>query len=198
MSKTRIFTILFGVIAAGLAYYLFDSINSKIEETKRIARMEARIIEQLKMIREAELAYVAVNGSYTSDWDKLISFIDTGRFYITERTETVITLSYGKDSTHVEIDTLGTRSVKDSLFTKEKWPRFNLSTLPYVPGVEPPTKFDIFADKLIKTGGIEVNVIEVKNPKPIDPSRSEDSEYITRKPLRFGSRESAITSGNWE
>lgn len=197
MSKTKIFTIVFGIVAAGLAYYLFDSITSSIRETERIEKMEARIVEQLKMIREAELGYLAVNGKYTSDWNKLTSFIDTAKFYITERTETIITLAYGADSTHVQIDTLGTVSVKDSLFKKSVWPRFNLSTLAYVPGVEPPTKFEIWADKIDKSG-MKINAIEVKNPTPINPARDEESEYNTRKPLRFGSRTSVTTSGNWE
>lgn len=197
MSKTKIFSYIFGIIAIGLAYYLYHSISSSIQETERIAKFEARIIEQLKMIREAELAYAAVHGQYTSDWDKLTSFLDTGSFYITERTETVITLDYGADSTYVEIDTIGTVPVRDSVFTAKKWPKFNLSTLAYVPGVEPPTKFDIWADKIEKSG-VKVNAIEVKNPRPINPERDEESEYNTKKPLRFGSRTSVTTAGNWE
>ncbi|MEQ9307331.1 MAG: hypothetical protein RJQ14_25685 [Marinoscillum sp.] len=197
MSKTKIFSIVFGIVAAGLAIYLYYSINSSIQETNRIAKMEARIIEQLKMIREAELAFLSVNGRYTSDWDKLIAFVDTGSFYITEKTETVITLDYGADSTYVEIDTLGTVGVKDSLFKPSKWPRFNLASLPYVPGVEPATKFEIWADKIDKSG-VKVNAIEVKNPSPINPNRDEESEYTTKKPLRFGSKTSVTTAGNWE
>lgn len=197
MSTTKILTIVFGVIALGLAYYLFYSINSSIEEVERIERLESRIIEQLKMIREAELAYAAVNGQYTSDWDKLINFVDTGKFYITSRKETVIPLEYGADSTYVEIDTLGTVPVKDSIFKESKWPRFNLATLPYVPGVDPPTKFDIWADKIEKSGR-KVNAIEVVNPKPVNPNRDPESEYKSKKPLRFGSRTSVTTAGNWE
>lgn len=197
MSTTKILSVLFGIIAAGLAWFLYDSITSSIEESQRIEKMESRIIEQLKMIREAELAYLAVNGQYTSDWDKLLAFVDSGSFFITERKERIVTLSYGKDSTIVRIDTLGTKLVKDSVFKQSVWPKFNLATLPYVPGVEPPTKFDVWADKIEK-GGIKVNAIEVKNPKPINPARSEDSEYNTKKPLRFGSRTSVTTSGNWE
>jgi len=83
------------------------------------------------------------------------------------------------------------------LFTKKKWPNFNLSTFAYVPGVTPQTKFDIWADKITKAG-LLVNAIEVKNPSPVDPSRDEESEYNTRKPLRFGSRTSVTTAGNWE
>ena len=197
MSKTKIVSVVMLVVWVSLAVFLVYSIKSSIDEAKRIENSEARIIEQLKMIREAEIAYMTVNGQYTSDWDKLLAFIDTGSFYLTERSETIIPQPYGKDSIYVEIDTLGTKAVIDSLYGNNKWPRFNLATLPYVPGAEPAVKFDIWADKILKAG-LLVNAIEVKNPRPVDPTRDEDSEYNTRKPLRFGSRTSVTTAGNWE
>ena len=122
MTKSKIFTIVFAFTSIGLAYYLYYSINSSIQETKRIARMETAIIEQLKMIREAQIAYKAVNGSYTNNWDTLVSFVESGSFYITQRTETIITLDYGADSTFVEIDTLGTILVRDSVFNQTRYP----------------------------------------------------------------------------
>ncbi|MEM9340264.1 MAG: hypothetical protein AAGA66_16135, partial [Bacteroidota bacterium] len=195
--KTRILSIFFFFVAIGLAVYLVWSIRFSISEKERIATMENAIIDQLMMIREAEIAYASVNGRYTSDWDKLISFIDTGKFYLTERTEQVFQLSYGADSISVTIDTLGTVLVKDSLFTTKKWPGFDLNTVALVPGIEPETKFNLWADRITK-GGVEVNVIEVVNPKPVDPDRDEKSDYNTRKPLRFGSRTSVTTAGNWE
>lgn len=197
MSKTKIVSVVMLVVWVSLAGFLVYSIKSSIDEAARIENAEARIIEQLKMIREAEMAYMSVNGQYTSDWDKLLAFIDSGSFYLTERSETIIPQPYGKDSIYVEIDTLGTKAVIDSLFGGNKWPNFNLVTLPNVPGVQPPVQFDIWADKILKAG-LLVNAIEVKNPRPIDPSRDEDSEYNTRKPLRFGSRTSVTTAGNWE
>lgn len=197
MSKTKIISVVMLVVWVSLAGFLVYSIKSSIDEKEQIASAEARIIEQLKMIREAEIAYMQVNGQYTSDWDKLLAFIDSGNFYLVEKSETIITLPYGKDSVVVNLDTLGTKSVRDSLFSGNKWPRFNLATLPFVPGANPPTKFDIWADKILKAG-LLVNAIEVKNPKPVDPLRDEDSEYNTRKPLRFGSRTSVTTAGNWE
>ncbi len=197
MSKTKIFSVVMLVVWVSLAVFLVYSIKSSIDEAERIEAAEARIIEQLMMIREAEIAYMTVNGQYTSDWDKLIAFIDTGSFYLTEKTETITTLAYGAEEVTVNIDTLGTVPVMDSLFTAAKWPRFDLASLPYVPGVNPPTKFDIWADKILKAG-LYVNAIEVKNPRPVDPTRDEESEYNTRKPLRFGSRTSVTTAGNWE
>lgn len=197
MSTTKILTIVFAITSIGLAFYLFYSINSSIQEAERIERMEKAVIEQLKMIREAQIAYKAVNGSYTSDWDKLISFVDTGSFYITERSETIITLDYGADSTYVEIDTLGTVLVKDSVYTATKYPKFSISTLKYVPGVNPPVAFNMWADRITKAG-LQVDAVEVWNPSPIDPERDEESEFNSKKPLRFGSRTSVTTAGNWE
>jgi len=197
MTTTRILTFVFAIVSLGLAYYLYYVIDSSISEAKRIQRMETAIIDKLKMVREAQLAFKAVNSQYTSDWDALLAFIDTGNFYIVERTETIITLEYGADSTYVQIDTLGTVLVKDSIFGPDKYPNFQLSQLPYVPGVNPPVKFNLWADKITKAG-VLVDVVEVVNPQPVNPERDEESEYNTKKPLRFGSRSSVTTAGNWE
>ena len=69
--------------------------------------------------------------------------------------------------------------------------------LPFVPNVEPKTKFTIWADKIDKSG-VKVNVIEVVNPKPFDKTRDPESEIPARRPLRFGARGSVTTAGNWE
>ena len=53
--------------------------NEQIEEFKK-----------LKMIREAQIAYQGINGGYTSDWKKLINFIDSGKIYIIQRREETI------------------------------------------------------------------------------------------------------------
>ncbi|MDH5396838.1 MAG: hypothetical protein OEX02_01740 [Cyclobacteriaceae bacterium] len=80
-------------------------------------------------------------------------------------------------------------------------PKINLDELGYVPGYEGRDKvrFTIFAGKIpVGVTGILVDVIEVKNPKPFDKTRSESNEAKNRKPLKFGSRTDITTSGNWE
>ena len=149
------------------------------------------------MIREAELSYEAVNGQFTSDWNKLIAFIDSGSFYLMQKTEFTKTLSYGADSSWIVVDTLGTVGVMDSVFTKKKFPKFNLNTLAYVPGIDPPVKFELWADRIDKSG-VAVNVVEVVNPSPVDKTRDPESEIPGRRPLRFGSRTNVTTAGNWE
>jgi hypothetical protein len=68
-----------------------------------------------------------------------------------------------------------------------------IGEVPNNPGV----MFDIFVKK-IDRNGLMVDVIEVKDPKPINPARKESNEQKTRKPLRFGSRTDVATAGNWE
>lgn len=194
MSSTRIFFIVFLITAIGAGYYLITSINDSIQQANRIKKAEQAVIKQLEMIREAELAYVATNENYTDDWDSLINFVKNGVFYLTEKEETIYQLSYGVDSVVVNIDTIGTVPVYDSLFAKKK--NFNVDRLPYVPGYDN-VKFEIVADEIEKSGKM-IDVIEVWNPKPVNPERDPDSEYRSKKPLRFGSQFSVTTSGNWE
>jgi hypothetical protein len=72
----------------------------------------------------------------------------------------------------------------------------DVTKLGEVPG-KPGTMFDIFVKK-IDRNGLLVDVIEVKDPNPINPLRKESNEQKTRKPLRFGSRTDVATAGNWE
>ena len=194
MNLTKILTYVFLVIAIGLAAYLVNLIYSDIESKRRIAEVEARVVEKLKMIREAQIAYQAVHGQYTSDWDKLISFINNGKIYVVERREEIIPLDYGADSLVVHVDTLDAVNVRDSLFSRIKYPNLVIEDLPLIP--ESNKKFEIFADKITKSG-VTVDVIEVRDVDPIDKTRKEDSEIKNRRPLRFGSRTEITTSGNW-
>ena len=191
MNITKILTIVFYLASIGLAYFLVNGIANDIEQEKIISAVEAKVINKLMQIRDAEIAYQVANGSFTSDWNKLISFVDTGAIYLTERKETIIRLDYGADSVHVEIDTLGTVPVKDSLFSSS----FDANQLPMVPDSD--KKFKIWADKINKSG-VMVDVIEVIDPEPVDPTRNEENEIKNRKPLRFGSRTDVTTAGNWE
>ena len=191
---TRIFTILLFIVALGLGYFLFSSIKTDIEQEELITNVEARVINKLKMIREAQIAYQKVHGDYTGSWDSLLSFIDTGNLYIIEREERIITLAYGADSVIVNYDTLGMVSVKDSIFNERNYPNFELETLPIIPGGEG-KKFELYAGEITKGTGAKVDVFEVKDTYVINPARRQEN---TRGPLRVGSRTEASTQGNWE
>lgn len=75
-------------------------------------------------------------------------------------------------------------------------PTIDVRKIGEIPG-SPGKMFDIFAGEIDK-GGFKVDVIEVKDPAPINPARKESNEQKARKPLRFGSRSDVSTAGNWE
>lgn len=114
---TRILSIVFFAIALYLGYYLFDSIKSKLDEQKRIDRVENGVIEKLKLIRDTEIAFQMINGKYTSNWDSLINFLNHGIIYITNRREEIIPKAYGDEQVIVHIDTVGTVPAKQYVFT---------------------------------------------------------------------------------
>jgi biotin carboxyl carrier protein len=118
MNLTKIVSIVLLLIAVALAGYLWDSISDTIKQQQSIKVIEGQITEKLEVIREAQKAFREQYGRYTSNWDSLINFIQTAEVPITVRTETIIPLSYGRDSIRVEIDTLGFVPAKDRIFKK--------------------------------------------------------------------------------
>ena len=182
------------LLAAVLAFYLVNSIKYSIDEEARINAAEDKVIEKLKMIRDAQIAFQSVNGKYANEWDSLLNFVENGNIFLIQRREETVLLDYGAEETTLYLDTLGSVTVIDSLFSSI--PNFVASNLIYVPGYDD-VKFEIWASKIEK-GGVEVDVVEVRNPKPFDSNRKEANEANINKPLRFGSRTSITTAGNWE
>lgn len=118
MSLTKIVSIVLFVVSIALAVYLWHSISETIKQQESIKVTEALITEKLEVIREAQKVFREQHGRYTSNWDSLINFIQTAEVPITVRTETIIPLSYGRDSIQVKIDTLGFVPAKDRIFKK--------------------------------------------------------------------------------
>lgn len=191
---TRIFTILLFVVAIGLGYFLTTSIKTDIESEEKIRNTEQRIINKLKIIREAQITYQTVHGRYTDSWDTLINFINNGEIPIVEKREQIFMLAYGADSTVVEYDTLGMVSVRDSVFNERQYPNLDVENLPVIPGSDG-KRFDLYAGTITKGTGAKVNVMEVKDTHVINPARRKESGL---GPLRIGSRTEATTQGNWE
>ncbi|NVJ85218.1 MAG: hypothetical protein HWE15_02875 [Algoriphagus sp.] len=193
MNLTKVLSFVFLLAALGLGYLLWKGVDDVVEEEKRIALVEAAIIEKLQMLRDAQLAYEASNGKYASTWDSLKTFITEGEIWLIQRTETTKLLDYGKEETTVTFDTLGSVPVIDSLFNERKYPDFNLEALAVVPGSGGKV-FEFFADK-IERNNYQINVFEIRDPAPINPERRLNNN---EKALRVGSRTDASTEGNWK
>jgi type II secretory pathway pseudopilin PulG len=193
MNLPKVLSLAFLVIAIGLGYLLYSGIQDEVKQEKRVALIEAAVIEKLQMLREAQLAYQASNGAYANNWNDLKKFISEGKIWIVQRTETTKLLEYGKEEITVKYDTLGFANVTDSLFNDRKYPDFNLEALAVVPG-SGGKMFEFFADK-VERNQYDVNVFEIRDPAPVNPERKLNNN---EKALKVGSRTDASTEGNWK
>jgi type II secretory pathway pseudopilin PulG len=193
MNLPKVLSLAFLVIAIGLGYLLYSGIQDEVKQEKRVALIEAAVIEKLQMLREAQLAYQASNGAYANNWNDLKKFISEGKIWIVQGTETTKLLEYGKEEITVKYDTLGFANVTDSLFNDRKYPDFNLEALAVVPG-SGGKMFEFFADK-VERNQYDVNVFEIRDPAPVNPERKLNNN---EKALKVGSRTDASTEGNWK
>ncbi|MCL6259948.1 hypothetical protein M3O96_12665 [Aquiflexum sp. TKW24L] len=193
MTLSRILSIVFLISALALGYFLYKSVDDVMQQEKLIIATEARIIEKLQMLRDAETAYLATNGVYAGNWNDLKKFIEEGKIWLVQRTESTKLLEYGKEEITVQYDTLGSVNVIDSLFNERKYPNFNIDNMHVVPG-SGGKQFEFFADKVERTQR-QIPVFEIRDPDPINPKRRLNNK---EKALRVGSRTDSSTSGNWE
>ena len=103
------------------AYKIYDSINGPIKFNQTKNERYAKVIYRLKDIRKSQIAYKDVKGTFSNNFDSLVKFVDEGYFTLIEKRDS----SYMEyDRTYridmlrevIVIDTLGSVSVKDSLF----------------------------------------------------------------------------------
>ena len=190
------------------SYKIYTSINSPINFNKVKTERYKKVINRLKEIRKAQIAYKDVNGIYSNNFDSLVSFIENGIFTLVEKRDSSF-LEYNRTyridmlKEVIVIDTLGTVSVKDSLF-KDNDDYKLLSQIP-IEGVD--EKFTINS-QIINKNNYKVPVFEVKVSKNIilhdqdDFLVSQENETISvdgvnGSEIILGSLSDVSVNGNW-
>ena len=196
-----------------LAYINIMSIYEPVQFVKVKNKRYAQVIKNLKDLRHAQLAHRQVTGKFEKDFDKLVKFIDTADFTITQRRDTSVidkelTRRYGGVTTYktvILVDTLGHVPVKDSLFKGSD--RYKtMINLPEGAG-EPGSKFKMEAG-FIERNKVKVPVFEVKVDKSIilyDQNKdliAQEKEVVSVEgvngpSLKVGSMNEINTNGNW-
>ncbi len=195
----------FGAIS--FAYLDYSVIDTKLREERKIERINKHVIQRLKDIRKAQLAYNREYGVYTNDFDTLLDFLKNGELTLIKRLgalpdsvpteemarELGIIQKMPEGMTEEEViaeglivrDTLQasvlTYIFNDSDRKTRKTP-FYVDSLPYVPFAS--HRFEM-ATARVETGGVEQSTFQVIDPKP----------YHFQ--FRVGSLTEASTSGNW-
>jgi hypothetical protein len=141
------------LISVFLGYKIVDSVVGDIKFNKEKAVRYQKAIDGLKLIRDAEVAYKNVKGDYTSDYTKLIEFIETGSNPILqtiEKTINVVDRGVAREKEIKVIDTIGWEKVIKDFENRD------YKNMMYIPGTT--TKYEL------KTGYVEKGKDKYKAP----------------------------------
>ena len=203
-SKLRpVISIVLWAVIIFLSYQIYQSIMMPIKFNTVKKEKYAKVIENLKIIRDAELAYGEVNRRYTSNANELISFIDTGRFAITEIKNIVVTEKRGRITIDIEkrvVDTVGFEPVINSFKGRD------YKNMMKVPGTD--AKFELKTGQVEKVQGVKTSVFEAKVAKEVilqgmnkDLIRQENETLgginVPGAYISVGSLEEVNSNGNW-
>jgi hypothetical protein len=196
----KIVQVILAIVIIGLGYLVFESIMNPVRFNKEKADREMVVIQKLKDIRNSQLIYKQLNGSYADGFDTLISFLKIAEIPV------VKIIPDPSDTTYTKTinDTVGFINVADSLFGKIKGFSFtSFKTIPFSNG----KLFEMSADT-IERGGVEVHVFEAKAPFTAFLNGMDEQtiinliskfEDIDKYPgLKVGSLMEPSTDGNWE
>ena len=196
-------SIVLWVVIVYFGYQIYQSIMAPIKFNKIKKERYALVIDNLKTIRDAELAYASVNRQFTNKYEDLVNFIENDSFAITEVKNIVVTEQRGRITIDVEkrvVDTVGFEMVKKSFEGR------NYKTMMNVPGTD--AKFELKTARVEKVQGVKASVFEAKVDKAIvlegldkDLIRQEKEALgginVPGEYIAVGSLEDVNSNGNW-
>ncbi|MAX79640.1 MAG: hypothetical protein CL843_05635 [Crocinitomicaceae bacterium] len=193
MISIVIIVVMIGVTGI-LGFMNYRSIKAPIEYNKKKDKIYAGVVQRLKDIREAQIAYKKEYGEYTSSFDTLIHFIKHDSIKTVKMTGFV---PDGKTEAQALADgDISRDTVKlpayDNIYTKEYVDmRYKViplvpDSLPFVPYGKGST-YEMETNKIMRNSML-VPVIEIRDSKPFDPN----------EPMIVGSLDEPRTSGNWK
>ncbi|CAM1333216.1 hypothetical protein [Tenacibaculum aestuariivivum] len=197
-------SILLLAATAFLTYKIYNGIMEPIHFAKEKEVRYAKVIENLKLIRDAEVKYKEVYRTYTDNKDSLISFIEKGQLALieTKNVEEKVNKGGGIFITvsKKQIDTIGYEPV--SKYFKGK----NYKSMFDVPGTN--KQFEIATGKVEKVAGLLVPVFEVKADKSSilkgmsnslvkQELEAVETDQIKGAYVSVGSLDDVTTGGNW-
>lgn len=191
---SKILGIVLAVVSIGLIYLNVRSIQEPLEFRKEKEKRYTAVIQRLKDIREAQLAYHRKHNKYTSNFDTLAHFIKNEKIEVIRMVGDVpdtLTEDQALEQGLISRDTT-LLPVTDYVFNDEymesrkRGVKFHPDSLRYVPYTDK-AEFDMHTNIIIRGSGMEVSVFQVEDSKPFDPEEV----------LKVGSLEEPTTSGNW-
>jgi hypothetical protein len=218
-SNSRVYISIFLWIVCGLlAYLIYASVMKPIEFDKAKSERYEMAVRKMLDIKKAQSGYKTVYGKYADSFEELIRFIDNEKFSIVSRKDTIVidavkNAAFGitTDGTGeggffkdiVKIDTLGTVTVKDSLFKNtDRYKNLKqikigdlivpitLKTSSIVRNETKVSTFQCTIDKNLLLSDLDQDLVASEN-------KVEGIDKINGDQIILGSLDEASVTGNW-
>lgn len=190
--------LLVGILIMG--YLVYDSIDSRMDFEKESIHRKDVVVERLKDIRAAQIAYKDAKGEYTKNFDALLNFIKNEKITVIRQVgsmEDSVAVAEGRvirDTTYINvIDTVFSDS-----YLQGRIRGFYPDSLPFIPYGEG-EKFQMDAGET-QRNQVRVKVFYVFAPNSAIYNGLDADRYNVKmnEGLSVGSMSEPITSGNWE
>lgn len=206
--KRAIQIVLLAVII-GLGYAIYRSINEPIEYEEQYQKRTKAVVNRLKLIRDAQVAYKTIHEKYTGSFDTLIDFVKNGQLKMLRMEGSLSDSLLAAGMTEKEAIKLGIIKrdtvyipVKDSICKN-----FDPDSLRKVPFVN--ADFELGATILTSSSNLAIPVFEAKVPNKVYLKGLDEQQRINKDNLaiklgrypglKVGSLEEANNNaGNWE
>lgn len=182
------------VLTVWVGYLDFKSIKDPIDFNNEKIRRYKHIVQRLKDLRTAQLAYKSENGVYCNSLDTLLMFVKQDSFTVVKAIGFVPDSLTEEEALEMGIISRDTfkLAVFDSIYSpryiaaREEGVPFKFDSLRFVPFTGG-TEF-ILQSGTIERNNVTIPVFEIKDAKPFDKKDT----------MRVGSLTDPSTAGNWE
>lgn len=196
MKIRQIFNLLFLLLAFGLAFLLYKSIEEPIAFADFREKRESVVETKLETIRRTQEMYRDITGEFAHTFDTLKQVLTNESFALVKVIGDPDDPNFTGEITY---DTTF-RSAADSLRKLD----ISLDDLEYVPFTDKQVKFDIDA-KVVEYQSTEVPVVQVGTKRKhfmgdyASPRFAQyDRNYDPNATIKFGDLNKPNLSGNWE
>ena len=210
MKLRHILSIVLGITAIVLAYFLFESIMKPQRFETLRSRKEVEVVNRLRDIRTAQIAFRNVHGRFNSSLDSLVMFLEDGRLPTVRKTGEIpdsLTEAQALKLGIIRRDTVFTDAYS-VLFPDNPDKQNHLAALKYIPFTSRTKEFTIETG-FITRSNVNVPVIEVSahlmdymtepEYRQLVINAIKRAKDMNRFPGRkFGSMTDPHTEGNWE
>ncbi|MCK9480625.1 MAG: hypothetical protein M0R38_02555 [Bacteroidia bacterium] len=176
--SNRIIIVVLLILNGIVGFLIYYSVKKDVDYTMQVRLIDQQVIDRLKEVQKAQLAYKDTKGKFADNFDTLIYFFKNEKYM-----EIKSIGDLDKDSlAGLEVDTIYLDPLIEVFGSKE----YNIDKIALVPPQDT-AKFNISAG-FIEKNEIKIPVFEVTDPHPFNKQRT----------LKVGSMKEAIYSGNWK